>query len=67
MSTLSALHRQHLLAGAWAEGDAVGARGGLQRPEHAGLVRIGVVVGLAGLALLFDEHPPTVEQLASCG
>ena len=57
-----ALHRQHLLAGAWAEGDAVSARGGLQRPEHAGLVRIGVAVSHIGLALLFDKHPPTGEQ-----
>jgi hypothetical protein len=42
MSTLSALHRQHLLPGARAEGDSVSTRGGLQRPEHARLVRIGV-------------------------
>jgi len=52
-----ALQLQHLLSGAWAEGDAVSAGCGLQRPEHAGLVRIGVVVGHVGLALFFDEHP----------
>jgi len=51
------LQRQHLLAGAWAKGDAVRTGGGLQRPERAGLVRIGVVVGHIGLVLLFDEHP----------
>ncbi len=62
-----ALHRQHLLPGAWAEGDAVGTRRGLQRPERAGLVRVCVVVGQVGLTFLFDQHPPTGEQLASCG
>ena len=30
-----ALHRQHLLAGARAEGDAISTRRGLQRPERA--------------------------------
>jgi len=59
--------RQHFLAGAWAEGDALRTGGGLQRPEYAGLVRIGVVVGHVGLALLFDEHPLAGEQLTSCG
>jgi hypothetical protein len=57
-----ALQRQHLLPGAWAEGDAVSAGGGLQRPEHPRLVRIGVGVGHVGLALLFDEHPLAGEQ-----
>jgi hypothetical protein len=36
---------QHLLPGAWTEGDAVGTCRGLQRPEHAGLVGIAVDVG----------------------
>jgi len=42
MSTLSPSQRQHLLAGAWSEGDPVGARRGLQWPQHAGLVQIAV-------------------------
>jgi len=62
-----ALHRQHLLAGAWAEGDTVGTRGCLQRPERAGLVRIAVAVSHIGLALLLDKHPPTGEQLHQSG
>jgi len=63
----STLQRQHLLAGARAEGDAVRTGGCLQRPEYAGLVRIAVVVGHVGLALLLDEHPPTGEQLHQSG
>ncbi|MDO9093884.1 MAG: hypothetical protein Q7U99_14755 [Rubrivivax sp.] len=53
-----ALHRQHLLTGKWAEGNAVSARRGLQRPEHASLVRIAVVVGHVGRAHSLDQHPP---------
>ena len=41
------LQRQHLLAGAWAEGDALRKGGGLQRPERAGLVRVAVAIGNA--------------------
>ena len=62
-----ALDRQHLLPSAGAEGDAVSTRGGLQRPERAGLVRITVVVGHVGRTLLFDQHPPTGEQLHHAG
>ena len=36
--------------------------GGLQRPEHAGLVRIAVLVSRVGRALLFDQHTPPSEQ-----
>jgi hypothetical protein len=67
MSTLSALHRQHLLAGTRAEGDAVSTGRSLQRPEHAGLVRIAIAVGRVGRTLLFDQHPPTREQLHQSG
>ena len=67
MSTLSALQRQHLLPSAWAEGDAVSTRGGLQRHERAGLVRTTVVVGHVGRTLLFDQHPPTGEQTHHAG
>ncbi len=46
------LDRQHLLAGAWSEGDAVSTRRGLQWPERAGFVRIVIVVGfLTGLGV----------------
>ena len=53
-----ALQCQHLLSGSRAEGDAIIAGYRLQRPEHAGLVRITVGVGQECLALLFDRHPP---------
>ena len=42
-------------------------RGRLQGPEYAGLVRIAVVVGHVGLAVLLDEHRLAGEQLASIG
>ena len=60
-----ALQRQQLLAGARAERNAVSTGRGLQRPEHAGLVR--VAVSHVGGTLLFDQYTPTGEQLASCG
>ena len=44
------LQRQHLLASARAEGDAVSTGRSLQRSEYAGLVRIAVVVGHVGRA-----------------
>jgi len=45
-----ALHRQNLLPGAWAEGNAVGTRRRLQWTERAGLIRIGVGVGVRQIA-----------------
>ena len=51
--------------GAWAEGYAIATRGGLQRPEGAGLVRVGV--GQVRLALLFDQQPQTGEQTHRAG
>jgi len=50
------LHREHLLAGARAEGNAVSTRRRLQRPERAGIIRIGVGVGqiARSLLLLFE-------------
>jgi len=60
--TQSAEEPLFLRSTAWAEGDAVSARGCLQRPERAGLVRIAVAVSHIGLALLFDEHPPTAAR-----
>lgn len=62
-----ALHRQHLLAGARAEGDAVSACSRLQRAERAGLVRITVVVSHAGGALLLDQRAAPGEQLHRAG
>ena len=35
--------------------------------EHAGVVRVGVAIGHARLALLFDQRPPTGEQLHRSG
>ena len=61
------LYRQQLLASTRTEGDAVSACRGLQRPERAGLVRITVVVGDVGRTLLFDQNPPTGEQLHRAG
>jgi len=46
------LHRQNLLPGARAEGNAVSTRRGLQRPERAGLIRIGLGVGQIARSLL---------------
>ena len=54
-----ALHRQNLLAGARAKGDAASTGRHLQWPEHADLVRIGVVVVHVSRTVLFDHHPPT--------
>ena len=65
MSTLSALYRQHLLAGPRTEGDAIGTRRALQRPERAGLVRIAVVVGHVSRTLHFDQHPRRVSSFIS--
>ena len=49
----------------WPAGDAVRTSGGLQRPEHAGLIRVAVVVGHVGLALLFNEHPLRGERMCA--
>jgi len=65
------LHRENHLPGARAEGDAVGTRRGLQWPERAGLIRIGVGVGQIArsllLLLLFDEHTAARQQLHQPG
>jgi len=54
------LHREHLLAGTRAEGDAVSAGRGLQRPERTCVVRVAVAVGVAvgqvRRPLLVDAH-----------
>jgi hypothetical protein len=46
-----ALQAQHFLPGAWAEGDTISARGGLQSPQGA----IGVCFGEVGPLRFFDE------------
>ena len=51
-----ALHREHPVSGTRANGDAASAGCRLQRPERLGAVRVGISVGQAGGAFLFDEH-----------
>ena len=63
-----ALQGKHLLPGTRAEGNAVSTSRRLQRPERAGIIRIGVGVGVGQVArslLLFDEHAAARQQLAS--
>jgi hypothetical protein len=60
------LHRHHLLADVWAEGDAVRTRGGVLSPERASLVRATVVVGHVCRTVLFDPCPRMGEQRTSC-
>jgi hypothetical protein len=62
LSGHSTSHRQHPLASTRAEGNAVNTRRGLQRPEHAGLVRLSAFVRHVCRALLFDQHPLAGEQ-----
>ncbi len=62
-----ALHRQHLLPGAWAEGDPISTRRSLQGPARTGLVRIAVAASHVSQIFLFDQHPLTGEQLQRAG
>ena len=54
---------------AWAEGNAVSTSRRLQRPERAGLIRIGLGVGQVAQStlLLFDEHTAAGQQLHQPG
>ena len=63
------LHREHLLPDAWAEGNAVSTSRHLQRPERAGLIRIGVSIGQVARStpILFDEHAAARQQLHQPG
>ncbi len=54
---------QHLQPGAGPEGDAVGDGRGLQRPQRARLLAVGIRLGQVGLAHLLDQHAPAREQL----
>jgi len=60
-----ALQGKHLLPGARAEGNAVSTRRRLQRPERAGLIRIGLDSGQVARSplLLFDEHTAAGQRL----
>lgn len=62
-----ALHRQHLLPSARTGGDAVGSGRRMQRPERARFVRVTAVVGHVTRTFLFDQQPPTGEQLHRAG
>jgi hypothetical protein len=53
-----ALQAQHFLPRAWAEGDTIGARGGLQSPQDA----IGVCFGEVGPLRFFDESAQTLNR-----
>ncbi|MBL0296725.1 MAG: hypothetical protein IPQ21_05900 [Betaproteobacteria bacterium] len=58
---------QHLLPCAGAEGDAVGDGRGLQRPQRARLLAVGVGLGQVGLAHVLDQHTPAREHLHEPG
>ena len=58
---------QHLLPGAGAEGDAVRHGRGLQRPQRARLLAVGMRLGQPGLPHLLDQHAPAREQLHQPG
>ena len=59
--------RQHLLPGAGAEGDAIGDGRGLQRPQRARLVTVGIGLGQVSLARVLDQHAPAREHLHQPG
>jgi len=58
---------QHLLPGAGAEGNAIGDRRGLQWPQSARLLAVGIRLGQVGLAHLLDQHASAREQLHQPG
>ena len=58
---------QHLLPGARPEGDSVGDGRGLQRPQRARLLAVGIRLGQVGLAHVFDQHAPAREHLHQPG
>ncbi len=49
--------------GTRAEGDSLSACSGLQRPERARVIRVGIAVGQVGRPLLFEEHTAPGQQL----
>jgi hypothetical protein len=58
---------QHLLPGAGAEGNAIRDRRGLQRPQRARLLAVGIRLGQPGLAHVLDQHAPAREHLHQPG
>ena len=58
-----ALHREQLLPGTRAEGDAVCTCGRLQWPQRSGVIRLSIAVCQVGRLLLFDEHAAAGQQL----
>ena len=60
-----AFHREHLLPDTRAEGKAVSTCGHLQRPERAGVVRIGVAVGQVGRPSSSTRLPRWVSSFIS--
>jgi hypothetical protein len=58
---------QNLLPGARSEGDAVSDGRGLQRPQRARLLAVGIRLGQVGLAHVLDQHAAAGEQLHQPG
>jgi hypothetical protein len=59
--------RQYLLSGARPESDAVGHSRGLQRPQRARLLAVGVGLGQVALPHLLDQHASAREHLHEPG
>jgi hypothetical protein len=58
---------QHLLPGARAEGEEVSDGRGLQWPQRARLLAVGIRLGRVGLAKVLDQHAPAREHLHQPG
>jgi hypothetical protein len=54
---------EHLLSGTGPEGDSVGDGRGLQRPQRARCLTVGIGLGQVGLAHVLDQHAPAREHL----
>jgi hypothetical protein len=62
-----ASQRQHLLPGAGPEGDAVSDGRGLQRPQRARLLAVGIRLGQVGQPYVLDQHASAREHLHEPG
>jgi hypothetical protein len=58
---------EHLLSGTGPEGDAIGDRRRLQRPQRARCLTVGIGLGQVGLAHVLDQHAPAREHLHQPG
>jgi hypothetical protein len=58
---------QYLVPGAGPESDPVGHSRGLQRPQRARLLAVGIRLGQLGLTHVLDQHAPAREQLDQPG